>query len=142
MNAIEFDDWMLPDIRDDGTCDLCDERALPYNDSTEYGYCVEHSMDIWTGVSSGDFDVDIDHEQIMQHYRVIQAQMKNGHQCTRYDCKESPVPRITNRWDVYDSISKSLCTPHAASHYFPSEIYPHSRQCWLEDVILGDDFDI
>ena len=123
--------WTLPvaNIRENDTCELCDERALPYNVMEEEGYCAEHRMAWETGWALEDYaDSNAEDER-----RYLLSQMRisvtDKGACCVIGCEHNGFSRHEG-----DS-TLIACTECAAVIFFAAIVL--DRETWVE--ILTDE---
>ena len=128
------DPWTLDEsvIIEDDVCELCDERALPYNAASQDSYCAKHQM-VWeTGQALEDYTESYPEDTEKYLLRRLNTALTENGACCILGCEHSGYSRIEN-----DSVPELLvaCT-QCAGHIFLGH-FLLDRSTWV--MLLTDE---
>ncbi len=123
-----------PLIIEDDECELCLERALPYDDATDLPYCAQHKTEMYTNVSLGDFTPPRPDIEIQIELSKLTRPVMDETPCQGYACGH----RGTSRLSPYDwmSITMDACV-ECAQEYWTEPYLPDED--WLIDLTMEVD---
>ena len=122
-------------IVDDDWCELCDEPALPYEDTIDYPLCAGHKIELETGWAWGDFEIDIRYLIIKIFKAVHRGDFQDLKRCAFPGCRK--VGHSRHNKDVYlqNRSVVSFCTRHAAHVYIPTTLL--DVEIWMLELDFG-----
>jgi hypothetical protein len=118
-----------PRIIEDGECELCAERALPYDDETDLPYCARHAAEMFAGVALEDFTVRPRRAVQMELNRLTRP-LLNATGCTADEsCAQDGMSRLSP--GDFASVTFDTCVECAAELW--TSPYLPDRE-WLLDL--------
>lgn len=125
-----------PRIVEDDECDLCLERALPYDTDTDLPYCPRHKAEMYADVSLEDFTLIRPRRMLQMELNRLTRPLGEETECSIGG--PCPQPGVS-RFSPYEfiSITFDACVEHAAELWTASYL-PDGE--WLLD--LAADVDI
>lgn len=135
-------DWLTePDWETEDACELCDEPAMPYDANTDFPWCPEHAMQMWSGCGSEDFEIHPESEHEWEHRRAERKMLHGEDLCHAWTsmCCERGTPRVKK--DELDSpdilhLSTVLCAHHAQERFTGFEQFI-TREEWMIECTPG-----
>jgi hypothetical protein len=129
-----------PRIIEDDECDLCDERAVPYDDDTDLPYCPQHKAEVFADVSLEDFTLVRPRSQVTGELSRLTRPLVDETMCTQ-GCGRDGMSRLSPAY--FMSATFDTCTD-CAFEVWTDAYLPDSE--WLLDlaaeVDTGDELDL
>jgi hypothetical protein len=132
-----------PRIIEDDECDLCLERALPYDDDTDLPYCPRHKAEMYADVALEDFTLTRPRQMVeMEMSRLTRMLRDQGAECGSAPACVSPAMARLSPYE-YMSVTFDACVEHAAE-LWTAPYLPDGE--WLLDlaaeVDIGNELDL
>jgi hypothetical protein len=129
-----------PRIIEDDECDLCDERALPYDEATDDPYCPRHKAEMYADVALDDFTLVRPRTLVTGELNRLTRPLQDHVACTQ-PCPRDGMSRLSPAW--YTSATFDTCI-ECALEFWTDAYLPDAE--WLLDlaaeVDTGDELDL
>jgi hypothetical protein len=129
-----------PRIIENDECDLCLERALPYDDDTDLPYCAQHKAEMYADIALEDYLVPRPHAYVKIEIDRLTRPLKDEVACSQ-SCPQDGMSRLSPGF--YMSATFDVCTEHAAECW--TDAYLPDAE-WLLDlaaeVDTGDELEL
>lgn len=130
-----------PRIIEDDECDLCYERALPYDDATDLPYCPRHKAEVFADISLEDFVLARPRSMMKGEISRLTRPLHDQAACCGADCTRDGMARLSPAY--YISATFDTCV-HCAQEFWGDTYLPDEE--WLLDlaaeVDTGDELDL
>jgi hypothetical protein len=129
-----------PRIIEDDECDLCEERALPYDDDTDLPYCPRHKAEMYADVTLEDFQVKL-RTGVKIELNRLTRRLEDETSCNTSGCPRCGMSRLSPYY--YMSATFDTCV-ECATELWTDSYLPDAD--WLLDlaaeVDTGDELDL
>lgn len=123
-----------PWIIDDGTCDVCDETALPFDANDEIGFCAQHSIEVWTDWAFEDFEIDPENERDWEIFKTQRDVITQDDLCWAFEGECAlPIARIKDHNALPHMLfgTAELCPNHSVDYIY--QVGMLDPQEWLNN---------
>lgn len=131
-----------PRIIEDDECDLCLERALPYDDDTDLPYCPRHKAEMYADVALEDFTLTRPRQMLQMELDRLTRPLADACECkSGGPCDQHGMSRLSPY--EFMSVTFDACVEHAAE-LWTAPYLPDGE--WLLDlaaeVDIGNELDL
>lgn len=104
-----------PNFAEYDECELCGELAVPYDTCSDYGFCPEHALQMYTGTGLADLIIDAERQRAIEIVLITRGRVLDTGSCSIWRCRNWAAPRMKHLLDSPDVMMtvSNLCSEHA-----------------------------